>query len=296
LTNAECEAAAARVAQVIKDNSMFATTHKIKLFGVPRGGIPAAYLVARALGPRGAITDVPDDAHVLIDDIVDSGATRERWTTRYPFRPFYSLFVNADEWCVFPWEGGADDRDAATRSAEDIPMRLLQWVGEDPQREGLRDTPQRFLKAWKAYTAGYATKPEDVLKTFQDGGEKYDELVLVRDIPLYSHCEHHLAPFFGTAAVAYIPNGRVVGLSKLARLVDVFARRLQVQERLTQQVAHALNDALKPRGVAVVVECRHMCMEARGVRTSGAVTSTSCLLGLLKSDTAARAEFLRLIR
>jgi GTP cyclohydrolase I len=296
LTHADCEAGAARVALQIIKNPMFATTHRIKLFGVPRGGIPAAYLVARAIGQRAVITSVPDDAHVFIDDIVDSGATLERWTSRFPCRPFHALFTNDGSWHVFPWEGGADDRDSAARGAEDIPTRLLQWVGEDPKREGLRDTPQRFLKAWKSYTQGYSMRAEDVLKTFEDGGEKYDELVLVRDIPVYSHCEHHLAPFFGHAAVAYIPDGRVVGLSKLARLVDIYARRLQVQERLTQQIAHALNDALVPRGVAVVVECRHMCMEARGVRTSGAVTSTSCLLGALKANASARAEFLSLLR
>lgn len=291
LTNGDCEAAAARVALSITQNPMLRTTARIKLYGIPRGGVPAAYLVARAMDGRGVITDTPADAHVLIDDIVDSGATRTRWMEAYPRRPFLALF-NAEpgRWLVFPWE------QTSGASAEDIPLRLLQFVGEDVTREGLRETPQRFLKAWRAYTSGYAQSGAEVLKTFEDGGERYDELVLVRDIPVYSHCEHHLAPFFGHAHVAYIPDGRVVGLSKLARLVDVYARRLQVQERMTQQIAHALNDALHPRGVGVVIECRHMCMEARGVRTAGTVTSTSTLLGVLKGDASARAEFLRLIR
>ena len=293
VTHAECEAAAARVAYAIK---ALPTTRRVhKLYGVPRGGVPAVYLVARALGNAGIVTDSPLDAHVIVDDLIDSGATQCRSEALYPGRPFFALFDKRVEgasraWYVFPWEGDEGS------SAADIPTRLLQYVGEDPSREGLRETPARFLRAWGAYTAGYAQNAADVLKTFEDGGERYDELVLVRDIPVYSHCEHHLAPFFGRAAVAYIPNGRVVGLSKLARLVDVFARRLQVQERMTQQIAHALNDALAPRGVGVVVECRHMCMEARGVRTPGTTTSTSCLLGVLKESARARAEFLQLLR
>lgn len=183
-----------------------------------------------------------------------------------------------------------------TEAERQIIRDLLAFVGEDPAREGLQETPDRVLKAWSFYTKGYHEQPSDVLKVFQDGAEKVDELVLVRDIPVYSHCEHHLAPFFGVAHVGYIPSGRVVGLSKLARVVDVFARRLQVQERLTQQVAHALHDALNPVGVGVVVQCRHLCMESRGVRTSGTSTVTSCLLGALKDRAEARAEFLALAR
>jgi GTP cyclohydrolase I len=159
----------------------------------------------------------------------------------------------------------------------------------------LRETPARFLRAWEDYTQGYKQDPVEVLKTFEDGAQNVDEMVLVRDIPVYSHCEHHLAPFFGVAHVGYIPNGRVVGLSKLARLVDVYARRLQVQERLTQQVAYALHAALSPVGVGVVVKCRHLCMEARGVMAAGTSTVTSCMLGALREEHSARAELLRLI-
>lgn len=177
-----------------------------------------------------------------------------------------------------------------------IAVQLLRFIGEDPAREGLRETPARFLAAWREWCAGYQQDPDDVLKAFGDGADKVDELVLVRDIPVYSHCEHHLAPFFGQAHVAYIPNGRIVGLSKIPRLVQVYMRRLQVQERLTQQVAHALYQHLKPAGVGVVLECRHLCMESRGVRTPGASTTTSCLLGALKDQPAARAEFMRLVR
>jgi GTP cyclohydrolase I len=173
---------------------------------------------------------------------------------------------------------------------------LLSHVGEDPVREGLLETPSRYRRAWEYWTRGYHEDLTLILKTFEDGADGYDEMVVETDIPVYSKCEHHLADIFGVAHIGYIPNGRIVGLSKLVRVVEHFARRLQVQERLTVQIAEALDNALRPKGVAVMLQCRHMCMEARGVRTAGATTSTSCLLGLLKTDTAARAEFLRLIR
>lgn len=172
---------------------------------------------------------------------------------------------------------------------------LLTYIGEDPAREGLLETPNRFLKAWREYTRGYLEKPEDVLKSFEDGAERVDEMVIVRDIPVYSLCEHHLAPFFGKAYVGYIPDQRILGLSKISRLVEVFARRLQVQERLTNQIADALDTHLQPLGVAVVIECRHMCMESRGVRHTGTATVTSALRGIIKKDPDSRREFLSLI-
>ena len=172
---------------------------------------------------------------------------------------------------------------------------LLSYIGEDPAREGLLETPNRFLKAWREYTRGYLEKPEDVLKSFEDGAERVDEMVIVRDIPVYSLCEHHLAPFFGKAYVGYIPDQRILGLSKISRLVEVFARRLQVQERLTNQIADALDTHLQPLGVAVVIECRHMCMESRGVRHTGTATVTSALRGIIKKDPDSRREFLSLI-
>lgn len=166
--------------------------------------------------------------------------------------------------------------------------------GEDPSREGLRETPVRFAKALGEYTAGYGQDPYLLLKSFEETG--YDQLVIVRDIPFYSLCEHHLAPFFGTATVAYLPNGRVVGLSKLARLVEVFARRLQVQERLTRQIAEALLSAcpLACLGSAVIVRARHLCMESRGIQRPGATTITSEMLGAFRDEPALRAEFLSL--
>lgn len=177
-----------------------------------------------------------------------------------------------------------------------IPHTLLKYIGEDPDREGLRETPARFIKAWEEYTRGYAMTAQDVLKTFEDGADRVDETVLVKDIPVYSHCEHHLAPFFGIAHVGYIPCGKIVGLSKLPRLVDVYAKRLQVQERLTTQIASALSHYLAPRGVAVVLECRHMCMEMRGIQRMGTTTTTSAMLGCFREEASARAEFFSLIR
>ncbi|WP_414691513.1 GTP cyclohydrolase I FolE [Noviherbaspirillum sp.] len=174
--------------------------------------------------------------------------------------------------------------------------RLLRHLGEDPARQGLVDTPQRVHKAWQHWSSGYATEPADILKVFEDGAEQVNELIVVRGIPVYSHCEHHLAPFFGTATIGYTPNGKIVGLSKLTRLVDCFAKRLQVQERLTIQVASALMEHVQPLSVGVVVRCRHMCMESRGIRTPGEETVTSALLGEMRTNLGLRNEFLALAR
>jgi GTP cyclohydrolase I len=172
---------------------------------------------------------------------------------------------------------------------------MLGELDPDPQRPGLSDTPRRVEKAFRSYCAGYAEDPREVIGTALFEADT-DEMVLVRDIELYSLCEHHLAPFFGKAHVAYIPNGKIVGLSKIARLVDVFARRLQVQERLTVQIADALQDVLQPKGVGVVVQASHLCMMMRGVQKQNSSTTTSCLRGLFRSDNRTRTEFLDLVR
>ena len=174
---------------------------------------------------------------------------------------------------------------------------ILEFIGEDPTREGLRETPKRFLKAWKEHWgSGYGVDVKSIMKVFQDGSDNYDEMVLVRDIKLYSHCEHHIAPIIGIAHVAYIPNGSVIGLSKIVRLVEIFSRRLQVQERLTTQIAEALMEDLKPLGVAVVIEAEHLCMSSRGVKAQNSKTITSKLLGCFKEEPETRAEFMRLIK
>ena len=174
--------------------------------------------------------------------------------------------------------------------------RFLKSLGEDPDRPGLVETPARVTKAWKHWSSGYGQNPADVLKAFEDGAEEYNELIVVRNIPVYSHCEHHLAPFFGKATVGSMPDGKIVGLSKLTRLVECFAKRLQVQERLTIQVANALMENLQPKAVGVVIRCRHLCMESRGIKTAGEETVTSALLGELQPNLAMRTEFLHLAR
>lgn len=182
-----------------------------------------------------------------------------------------------------------------TPGVEDLIRDLLAALGENVERQGLLDTPKRVSKSLSFLTDGYAQDPRDVLGTaiFE---EEYDEMVLVRDIELYSLCEHHMLPFFGKAHIAYIPNGRIVGLSKLPRLVDLFSHRLQVQERLTKQIAETLQDLLQPRGVGVVIEASHLCMMMRGVQKQNSQTVTSCLLGCFKDDDRTRDEFMALAR
>jgi GTP cyclohydrolase IA len=180
--------------------------------------------------------------------------------------------------------------------AEAAVRELLIAIGEDPSREGLQDTPARVARAYAELTAGLHQEPRDVLSTVFDIG--HDEMVLVRDIELWSMCEHHLVPFTGVAHVGYIPNenGMITGLSKLARLVDGYARRLQVQERMTTQIADAIDSVLSPRGVLVVMEAEHLCMAMRGVKKPGTVTVTSAVRGLFRSDVATRAEAMQFIR
>jgi GTP cyclohydrolase I len=184
----------------------------------------------------------------------------------------------------------------STEFSENDWRRFIISLGEDPDRPGLSETPARVEKAWKHWTAGYTQNPADLLKTFEDGAEQYNELIVVRNIPVYSHCEHHLAPFFGKATIGYMPDGKIVGLSKLTRLMECFAKRLQVQERLTIQVANALMESLQPKAVGVVIRCRHLCMESRGIRTPGEETVTSAMLGELQPNLAMRTEFLALAR
>lgn len=292
LTTGMVDALAGHVARAIRDH--FKVHSSLKAYPIPRGGIPAAYAVA-AQCPMLSLTDDPAMADLFIDDIIDSGITMDRWCDEYPGIPFYALIDKLDpactfsnDWVVFPWEG------AAETGITDSIVRLLQYVGEDPTRGGLAETPTRVAKAWSFWCSGYEKNPSDVLKVFEDGAENYDEMVVVKDIPFYSHCEHHLAPIFGTVTIAYIPDRRIVGLSKLSRLTDIFARRLQVQERLTNQIADALQEHLNPKGVGVIVKARHLCMESRGICQQGHHTVTSALRGVIRDSTKVRQEFMAL--
>ena len=189
------------------------------------------------------------------------------------------------------------DQDRPTREdAEEAVRTLIRWAGDDPSREGLRDTPARVARAYDEFFRGYSLDPEEVLRrTFEETGG-YDEMVLIRDIEVESHCEHHMVPIIGKAHVAYIPDKRVVGISKLARVVDIFARRLQIQEKMTVDIASTIDRVLQPQGVAVVIEARHQCMTTRGVHKPGAGTITSHMLGAFRDDPSTRREFLAMIR
>ncbi|WP_241656452.1 GTP cyclohydrolase I FolE [Sphingomonas oligophenolica] len=189
----------------------------------------------------------------------------------------------------------APPADAVPRDVADAIRTLIRWAGDDPTREGLIETPRRVAKAWKEYCAGYADDPAHHLeRVFEEVGG-YDEIVLLKDIPFQSHCEHHLAPIIGKAHIAYLPQNHVVGISKLARVLHAFARRLQVQERLTAEVADCIWENLKPQGVAVVIEASHACMTARGVRTPGVSMVTSRMMGVFRDDDRSRKEVLALM-
>lgn len=182
-------------------------------------------------------------------------------------------------------------RDEALRAVE----TLLRWAGDDPSREGLLGTPDRVVRSYEEFFGGYAVDPDEVLQRTFEEVEGYDEIVLLRDIDFVSHCEHHMAPIIGRAHVAYMPDNRVVGISKLARVVEAYARRLQIQEKMTAQIANSINEVLKPKGVAVVIEAAHQCMTTRGVNKTGVTMVTSRMLGLFRSNASTRREFLALV-
>ena len=180
-------------------------------------------------------------------------------------------------------------------SAEDAVRTLIRWAGDDPAREGLHDTPARVVRSYEEFFAGYHNDPEQILSRTFSEVDGYDEMIVMTDIRFESHCEHHMAPIIGKAHVAYLPGRRVVGISKLARLVDIYAKRLQIQERMTVQIADTLNNVLQPNGVAVVIEGAHQCMTTRGVHKPGAAMVTSRMLGAFRTDSTTRREFLAMI-
>ncbi len=192
--------------------------------------------------------------------------------------------------------GAANAGDKPSRAeAEEAVRVLLRWAGDDPGREGLVDTPNRVVRAYEEFFEGYGADPEDILRRTFEETDGYDEMVLLRDIRLESHCEHHMVPIIGKAHVAYLPDRRVVGISKLARVVEIYAKRLQIQEKMTAQIANAIDSVLEPKGVAVVIEAAHQCMTTRGIRKPGVTMVTSRMTGAFKENSDTRREFLHLI-
>ncbi len=190
----------------------------------------------------------------------------------------------------------AQERRPSRAEAEEAVRTLIRWTGDDPTREGLAGTPERVARAYEEYFAGYHDDPVDILQRTFEEVDGYDEMVLLRDIRFESHCEHHMAPILGRAHIAYLPDHRVVGISKLARLVQVYAKRLQIQEKMTAQIANTIQEVLQPLGVAVVIEASHQCMTTRGVHKPGAALATSRMLGAFRENPATRREFLTMIR
>lgn len=270
------------------------------VYGIPNGGSHVATAIAGQLWLR--MCDFPPanpDLTVVVDDLVDSGATMQPFIEqgfhcdsllRKDCSP-QGLCPDAlnvgDAWAVFPWEtqvGGPTD--AVTR--------LIQYIGEDVKREGLHETPARVVRAYDELFAGYRKNPADVFKDFDADG--CDQMVLLKDIEMISCCEHHMLPFIGKAHIAYIPDKRVIGVSKLARLLDIFAQRLQIQERIGEQITDALMTHLQPRGAACVIEAQHLCMKGRGVKKQHSIMITSSLKGIFLTKPEVRAEFMGLIR
>jgi len=254
---------------------------KVAVWGIPRGGAIVAGLAQR----YGAIPVLdPGEASIALDDIIDSGATRDRMLSQYNLDTLALVDKAAegiDDWVHFPWEE-PPEQDIASSV-----LRCLQYLGEDPSRDGLRDTPRRVVASWSQLYGGYAVDLSGVLRWFDD---PTDEMIISKDIQFYSMCEHHMLPFFGRASVGYIPDGKVIGISKLSRTVETYARRLQTQERLTHQVGQALEGMVK--GVAVHITAQHFCMMARGVNQQHSEMVTNYLTGPFRDKPEARNEFL----
>jgi GTP cyclohydrolase I len=273
------------------------------LYGVPRGGtMIAVELVERNRDDFEIVADhrnYRSSKVAIVDDVYCTGNTLGF------FKDFYKCFVlfsksndlpkgvfsadkvRADQWLMFPWERDAEE-------GTSLVTRILEYIGEDPFREGLRETPQRVVEAWRHWFSGYTQNLEDIVKVFYD--DSSDEMILLKDIEFSSMCEHHMAPFYGKAHVAYIPDKKLIGASKLARIVDLYAKRLQIQERICNQVTAALEELLQPKGVACLIEAKHSCISSRGVQKQCSVFTTSSLTGAFKENFATRNEFLKLIK
>jgi len=264
----------------------------VNIYGIPKGGMIIAGFLKYA-----EKTYNPTKADLFLDDLIDSGATRNKYRDMYPNIPFVALFdkqmENITDWLVFPWE--SDHPAIKEDTVQQNIVRILQYLGEDPNREGLKDTPNRIIRSWDEIFSGYKQNIEKLMTVFTET-DGYDQMIVCKNIEIYSTCEHHMLPFSGKAHIAYIPNKKVIGISKLARLVDMFARRLQIQERIGQQVTDTLMKHLQPKGAACIIECTHLCMRCRGVNKQHSVMITSSMKGSFKENLNTREEFLQLIK
>ena len=270
-------------------------TECVKIYASPKGGIYVAIMLSHLINAEEQIdnwelVESASEATIFIDDINDTGSTMQYYQTKYPKTPFFALVLKEDtNWVSFPWERMTKDNGPV-----DNVRRLLEYIGEDPMREGLKETPQRVIRSYETLFGGYKQSPLTVIKTFRD--VTCNEMVLLKDIEFTSTCEHHMLPFFGKAHIAYIPNGNVIGISKLARILEIYARRLQIQERIGQQVTDCLMEFLKPKGAACVLEAQHACMVCRGVQKQNSVMMTSSLTGVFLEHAQTRSEFFSMIR
>ena len=260
---------------------------KKKIYGIPRGG----QVVAGMLGfcnEKIEVVNAPELADIIVDDLYDSGKTYRHWKQMYADKDYYFLFDKRDRkymnhWLIFPWEH------TGKKEVEDNVVRLLQYFGQDANREGLKDTPKRYIKFWNEFLSPPIFSPT----TFS--AEGYDQMIIQTNIPFYSVCEHHLAPFFGQGYIAYLPDKKIIGLSKLARTLEKYSRQLQNQERITNQVVDYLMEVLEPKGVGCVLKAQHLCMEMRGVKKHNTYTTTSALRGdFLKKPI--KDEFFKLMK
>lgn len=268
------------------------------LYPVPRGGIPVAMALSQITGIP--LTDTITPKTLIIDDLVDSGSTR----SKYPDNDFACIHIKKhtpkelypeyfikeeDCWIEYWWE-----RIEEKQPAEDAVIRIIESIGDDPNREGLIDTPRRVIKSYQHLFSGYNKDPKDVMTIFNNEG--CNQIVLLKDIEIYSMCEHHLLPLYGRAHLAYVPDKKIIGISKLARLIEIYTRRLQIQERIGEQVTSDLMKYLNPLGAACIIEADHLCMRMRGVEKQNSTMVTSSLKGIFLDDLSARRELMSLIK
>lgn len=286
----------------IKEYKRKKKTYFDSVYGVPRGGISIATFIGAALSIPIILEFKGHPNTLIVDDIVDSGKTRKKYPSNcfacldYKDRGDIELeksILYVDKyidspWIKYPWEKNETE-------GEDTITRIIELVGENPLREGLKGTPSRVIKSYNELFKGYTQNPKDVFKTFKED-YSINELVLLRDIEMHSICEHHLLPFIGKAHIAYIPKGRIIGVSKLARLLEIYSRRMQIQERIGEQVTTAIMENLNPLGAACIIQASHLCMRMRGINKQNSTMITSSLKGVFLEKFEVREELLKIIK